>query len=119
METAEIAQKLVQLCREGKNMDVINEMYDQNIVSIEAEGSGFGRAEGKEEILKKNIEWYDSVQEFHGAEVSDPLIAAEHFACRMRFHVTFKNGQTVDNTELVVYHVKNGKIISEQFFYAT
>ena len=54
MNTAEVAGKLVQYCREGRNIDAINELYADNIVSKEPKGSNFELVEGKEDALAKN-----------------------------------------------------------------
>src|SRR5262245_52864492 len=36
MTTKEIGQKLVDLCKAGKNMDAVQQLYAQDIVSVEA-----------------------------------------------------------------------------------
>jgi len=51
----------------------------------------------------------------HGLDVSDPLVAANSFACTMKMDVTIKDGKQMDMTELCIYHAKDGKIISEEF----
>ena len=56
------------------------------------------------------------VEETHGITVSDPLVATNSFGCTMRLNVTMKGRGPMDMTELCVYEVKDGKIISEQFF---
>ena len=56
------------------------------------------------------------VTEMHGLAVSDPLIATNSFACTMKMDITMKERGHMDMTELCVYHVKDGKIVSEQFF---
>jgi hypothetical protein len=38
MSTSEVANRLVNLCREGKFDAAAEELYDTNIVSIEADG---------------------------------------------------------------------------------
>jgi hypothetical protein len=35
MPTAEIAKGLVELCRQGKNIEAIEKYYSENIVSVE------------------------------------------------------------------------------------
>ena len=41
MNTQEIAKKLVEMCRQGKYLEAQNELYAENAVSIEPEGSPF------------------------------------------------------------------------------
>ena len=54
MTTQEVAKKLVQYCREGKNIDAINELYADNIVSREQPGIPHELSQGKNEVLGKN-----------------------------------------------------------------
>ena len=54
MSVQEVADKLVDLCREGKHNDAINELYDDNAVNIEPQGSPAQTIEGKEAILSHN-----------------------------------------------------------------
>ena len=54
--------------------------------------------------------------EAHGMDVSEPLVADSSFAVTMNMDVTMKGGQRMSMNELCIYHVKDGKIVSEQFF---
>jgi ketosteroid isomerase-like protein len=119
MSVQEVANKLVELCREGKHNEAINDLYDDNAVNIEPEGSPMQRTEGKEAILQATEQWFSSVEEIHEGYVSDPVVAADHFACTMRYDVTYKeHGRNVMN-EIGVFGVKDGKITTAQFFYNT
>jgi hypothetical protein len=117
MNTQEVANKLVQYCREGKNVDAINELYDDNIVSKEMDGAPRGLITGKADVLAKTIGWYESVEEIHSGEISDPLVAGSHFTVTMDMDVTYKNSGRMPMSEVAVYEVKDGKIVAEQFFY--
>jgi len=118
MKAHEVAIRLVELCREGKNAQAINELYDDNIVSVEPEGSPMaGKTEGKQAVLDGTNRWYDSVQELHSAEISDPIVTGNFFACAMNVDATYKeHGRNVMN-EICVFEVKDGRIIHSQFFY--
>ena len=117
MNTQEVANRLVELCRIGENMQAINELYDQNVVSKEMPGYPSEIVSGKEAVLKKSQEWYASVEEFHGGEISDPVIAGNHFTCSMKMDCTFKEQGRMEIEEVCVYQVNDGKITGEQFFY--
>jgi SnoaL-like domain len=118
MSTHEVAQKLVQFCREGKNIDAINELYADNIISLEHPGTPMERAESKDAVLEKNNNWYQSVQEVHSVEISDPVITGEFFAVAMDMDVTYKKSGRMQMHEIAVYQVKGGKIVFEQFHYS-
>lgn len=117
MNTQEVADKLVQLCRQGKNLEVINELYADNIVSHEPKGSHMELTEGKAAVLDKNNQWYAMVEEIHNDSVSDPLVSGDFFACAMYLDVTYKGMGRSEMNEIAVYEVKDGKIVSERFHY--
>ncbi|HEV8079655.1 MAG TPA: SnoaL-like domain-containing protein [Chitinophagaceae bacterium] len=67
-------------------------------------------------IYEKAEKWNAMVKEMHSITVSEPLVAANSFACTMKMDVTMEDGGKMDMTELCVYTVKEGKIVSEQFY---
>jgi hypothetical protein len=118
MNAQEVANRLVQLCREGKDIDAINELYDDNIVSLEPEGSPMtGKTVGKEAVLENTNRWYSSVEQLHSVHISDPIISGNFFACTINFDITFKGQGRNAMDELCVYEVKDGRIVTSQFFY--
>ncbi len=118
MKTQEVANKWAQLCREGKNLDCINELYADNVKSREMPGSPNEVLEGKQNVWNKSKQWLDSVQEFHGSNISEPMVIDNHFTSKMDFDVTFKEHGRQKMEELGVFEVKDGKIVNEQFFYS-
>jgi len=117
MTTKEIAKKLKKYCEKGDFESAQKELFAQDAVSLEPEaGHGFEKeTHGLDAIIKKGKQWQNMVTEVHGIEVSEPVIAGNSFAVTMRLDVTMKEGGRMDMNELCVYHVKDGKIISEQF----
>jgi ketosteroid isomerase-like protein len=118
MTTKEIAKRLKKLCDKGDWEGAHRELYAKDAVSIEPEASGGFEKEshGLDAIIEKGKKWESMVSEVHEIEVSDPMIAGNTFAVTMRMDMTMKDKKRSDMTELCVYHVKDGKIISEQFF---
>lgn len=118
MNTQEVANALVQFCREGKNFEAMNELYADHIVSEEPKGSHQEFTNGKEAVIGKSKQWFESVEEVHGGTVSDPIVSANFFAVTMDTDVTFKGMGRVNMQEVCVYEVKDGKIVYERFFYS-
>jgi hypothetical protein len=118
MTTKEIAKKLKKLCEQGKFEDAQKELFAKDAVSIEPMASeAFAKeVHGLDAILKKGKKWEEMVSKTHSLEVSEPIVAGNTFALTMKMDVTMKDGKRSDMTELCVYNVKDGKIISEQFF---
>jgi len=120
MTVQDVANRLVQLCREGRNVEAINELYDDNIVSREPEGSPMaGKTVGKEAVLDATNRWFDSVDQLHSVNISNPLVSDTFFACTMKIDATYKEHGRNTMNELCVFEVKDGKIINDQFFYNT
>lgn len=118
MNTKQVADRFVSLCREGKNMQVIDELYADNIVSREMPGMpGQEVTEGIKAVAQKSEDWYESLEEFHSGDISDPVVAGNHFTVKMDFDATFKDRGRQQMEELCVFEVDNGKIVNEQFFY--
>ena len=71
---------------------------------------------GLKAIIEKGDKFQSMVEKLHGLTVADPLIAGNAFACTLMMDITMKGQPRATWVELCVYQVKNGKIISEQFF---
>lgn len=118
MTTQEVANKLVSYCRQGQFDEAMNELYGKNIVSIEPKGAPMEKVEGFDAVLQKAEFFNNMVEEFHGNEVSDPLVADNFFSCRMKMDATFKEGGRQSMEEICLYEVADGKIVKEEFFYS-
>ncbi len=117
MTTGEVANRLIDLCRKGEWEQAQKDLYHKDIVSTEPKETGGEVTESLDGILEKNKKWAGMTEEIHGCEVSDPLIADGYFCRRMMTDVTLKGMGRIKSTELCVYEVKEGKIVSEQFFH--
>lgn len=115
MTVQEIANRLVELCREGKYVQAQKELYADNVKSIEPIEPKI--TEGLVNTLGK-LEYFANAFETHSIEVSEPLVAGSFFSCNMTLDSTNKaTGDRNTMAELCVYEVKDGKITLEQFFY--
>jgi limonene-1,2-epoxide hydrolase len=118
MKTDEIARRLVALCREIKWEQAQRELYADAAVSLEPHATPVFEKEtrGLPAILEKGRKFAGMIEQFHSTTVSEPVVATNSFACTMRLDVTMKGQGRMNMTELCVYQVKDGKIVSEQFF---
>lgn len=117
MNPAEIARRLVALCREQKWETAQREPYAADAVSIEPEETPATPrvTKGLEGIVAKGRAFVGMVDTMHALAVSEPLVAGHSFACTMALDVTFKGQPRMQMAELCVYEVKDGRIVSEQF----
>ena len=118
MSVNEIAARLVELCRQGKFETAQRELFAQDAVSVEPYSTPAFEKEtnGLDAIIEKGNRWDEMVLETHSLTVSEPLVAGNCFACSLRMDLTMKEQGRMEITELCVYQVKDGRIISEQFF---
>lgn len=119
MNTMEIARKLVELCRQGKNHEALDTLYADNVVSVEAAvPPGVEReAKGLAAVKAKGKWWVDN-HEIHSATVTGPWPHDDRFVVGFQVDVTFKpTGQRMQMDEVGLYQVKGGKIVREEFFY--
>ena len=117
MSTAEVAAKWKEMCEQGKNLECVNELYAENVVSKEMPGMPGEVITGKQNVWNKSKQWLESVEDFHASEIGEPVVAGNWFTAKMGFDCTFKEGGRRQMEEVCVYEVKDGKIASEQYFY--
>lgn len=118
MTTTEIAIRLVNMCRNGKIEEAKEELFSEDIISIEpVEGLLPKEAKGPDAIRKKAELFVSMVENFYGNTISDPLIAGDYFSVAWDTDIQMKGEPRKTSSELCVYKTRNGKIISEQFFY--
>lgn len=119
LTTQEVANRLVSLCREGKFVDAIQELYAPHVVSIEPEGGpGPSRIEGFDKVISKSIEFGKSMEQVHSMVISDPVVADAFFSVGMHMDIDMAGIGRTKMEEVCVYEVKDGKIVRDQFFYS-
>jgi hypothetical protein len=117
MNTEKIARRLVELCRKGEFSQAHDELYADDAVSLEPEGSPYPAARGMSAIRAKTEQFEASVETMHGVTVGDPIIAGSYFSLLMSIDMTQKGAGRMQFTEICLYRVRNGRIALEQFFY--
>lgn len=113
----EIAAKLVALCREGKFEAAQRELFADDAVSKEPKENKSSPREtkGLPAIVEKGKKFAATIEKVHSLAVSDPICTPNVFACTMTMDVTMKGHGRSTMSELCVYDVRNGKIVSEHF----
>ena len=117
MNTEEVANKLVELCRKNAWMKAIDTLYDKDIVSVEARGMD-GESPEKRGIdqVRGKTEWWLQNMEMHSVKVSGPFVAHDHFVVQYDIDVTNKaSKERMQMSEVGVYTVKEGKVAREEF----
>lgn len=120
MSTMEIARKLVELCRQGKNTEALDTLFAEDVVSVEAGAPpGMEREARGLAAVKAKGEWWRSNHAIHSASVTGPWPHDDRFIVGFQYDVTNKpSGQRMKMDEVGLYHVRGGKIAREEFFYS-
>jgi hypothetical protein len=118
MSTNEIATRLVEFCRQGKWEAAQKELFADDAVSIEPHATPAFEKEtkGLNAIIEKGREFDRMVQQLHRVDVSEPIVTGNAIAFKLVMEITMKERSREIWEEICVYIVKDGKIISEQFF---
>ncbi len=118
MNTQQIANRLTELCSQGKFEAAQKELFAEDAVSIEPQGTADVPKEtkGLRAIIEKGHKFESMVEQVHGVKTSEPLVTGNAIAIALTMDVTMKGRGRVKLEELCAYEVKDGKIVSEQFF---
>jgi ketosteroid isomerase-like protein len=117
MNTEEVATKLAGLCRNGEWMKALDELYAEDIVSVEANEMENMPAEmrGIDQVRGKT-KWWENNMEVHSAKVTGPFVARDTFVVQFDIDVTEKaSNKRMQMSEVGIYTVKDGKIAREEF----
>jgi len=121
MTLKQIGERLVELVRQGKNLEAIYELYGKDIASIEAASPPQGdRVSTGVDAVKAKNEWWLENHQIHGSSVKGPFPHGDDRFCVLyQYDVTFKpSGQRFDMEEVALYTVADGEIVREEFFYS-
>jgi hypothetical protein len=121
MTTLQVASRYYELAKENKWSDIVDELYSQDIVNREpAHAAAMGiptLTTGLDAVKAKSKARREMIETLHSQYCSAPAVGGTFFSVSMGRDITFKGRPRMNLEEIAVFEVKNGKIISEQFFY--
>ena len=120
-EAMEIGKKLVEMCQAGKGEEAVAQLYSDDVVSIEGQGSDEmpARMEGLDAVKGKG-EWWFANHEVHSMETTGPFCGhrEDQFVVKFDIDVTQKqSGDRIQMSEVGIYTTKGGKVVQEEFLY--
>ena len=121
MSPLELGKHLAELCRQGRNLDALNTLFADDLVSVEAGGPPemSREARGLDAVKAKSAWWVEN-HDIHSATVTGPWPHEDKFILGFKYDITHKpSGRRMQMDEMALYVVANGKIVREEFFYAT
>lgn len=118
MTTQEVAARFNELAQQEKWFEIQDEFFAENVRSIDPPDSPyFGYAEGKGPVRKKGEDFVKRIEALHRLYTSEPLVTGNHFVVVREKDITVQGHGRIQINELMLYEVKDGQIVLEQFFY--
>jgi hypothetical protein len=118
MTTQEVAARFNELAQQEKWFEIQDEFFADDVKSLDPPNSPyFGYAEGKSAVRKKGEDFVKRITAAHKLCTSEPLVSGNHFAVGREKDLTVDGLERIQINQIMLYEVKDGQIISEQFFY--
>jgi hypothetical protein len=122
MTTQEVANRYYELAKQGKWFEIQDELFAEDVKSIEPADAPsryryLRNAEGKANVRKKAEEWVGRVEALHNQYFSTPVVGGNHFSMAWGIDADVAGLGRRKIDEIMLYEVKNGQIVLEQFFY--
>lgn len=119
MTTHEVAARFMELFKqEGKEFEIQDELFAENVRSIDPPNSSYlGYAEGKAAVRKKGEDIKKKIEAVHSAYTTDAVVGGNYFAVGREIDITLQGLGRIQINQIMLYEVKNGQIVLEQFFY--
>lgn len=118
MTTEEVAARFNELAQQEKWFDIQEELFADNVRSVEPPHSKYlGNAEGKSNVRKKGEAFVSRIEAFHAGRTTEPVVGGNYFAVGRFKDMTVQGLGRIQINQLMMYEVKDGQIVLEQFFY--
>jgi hypothetical protein len=118
LTTREVATRFNELAQQEKWFEIQDEFFADSVRSIDPPGSPyFGCAEGKSAVRKKGEDFVKRIEAVHRVYTTEPIVSGNHFAVGREVDITVQGFGRIQINQIMQYEVKNGLIVSEQFFY--
>ena len=113
MTTQELVTKLTAFINAGQNVQAEEELYADNVVSYEQDGT---TAVGKAAVIAKTQAAFENIETFFGGGVRQAFVGTDSFLLILSMDMQPKGGARMQLTEYGYYRVADGKIVEERFF---
>jgi hypothetical protein len=118
LTTQEVAARFDELAQKEMWFEIQDELFADNVRSVDPPNSPYlGYAEGKVAVRKKGKDFVEKIEEVHGTYTTHPVIGGNHFSVGRGVDITVKGFGRIKYDEIMLYEVKDGQIVLEQFFY--
>jgi ketosteroid isomerase-like protein len=118
MTPREVAARFHELAQQEKWFEIQDELFAENVRSTEPPtAKGLPNAQGKAAVRKKGENLVSQVEAVHNSSTTAPVVGGNFFAVGRELDMTVRGAGRTQMNEVMLYEVKDGQIVSEQFFY--
>ena len=121
MTTNETANRYRELAEQNKWSEILEELCSTDLVNKEpdhVQSRGIPvTTKGRDAVIAKGKANREMIEAIHSQHCSEPLVAGNFFTVTLSRDVSFKGRPRMKLDEIALFELKDGKIISEQFFY--
>ncbi len=115
-QTRDNDRQLNAMIAEGKILEAFDRFYADDVVMQE---NGNEPSVGKGPNRKKEEEFLESIETFHGAELGATAVEGDVSFAEWVFDVTFKGSERSKLDQVAVRRWQDGKVVHERFLYDT
>ncbi len=111
-----LAEDLAKMVSEGKILEAFEKYYDENVTMQENEGEP---RVGKEVSRKYEEAFVNGITEMHAGKIMGVAVGEDYSTIESFMDVTHKDWGRIARSQVAVQHWKDGKVVSEKFYYNT
>lgn len=111
---AELELELSQALQAQKVLEAFEQFYADDVVMQE---NSEELCRGKAANRQRTLEWAGTVSEFHGARLIGSAVSGDRAYSEWEYDVTYKNGVRYQINEVAVRVWRDGKVVSERFYW--
>jgi ketosteroid isomerase-like protein len=113
-DVAALDKELNAMIASGQGMEAFEKFYANDCIMQE---NGETPREGKSACRQYEVDFLDSVEEFHEGTLLGSAAEGDRSFSEWVFDVTFKDGNRMRNHQVSARRWADGKVVFEQFFY--
>jgi hypothetical protein len=114
----EVAARFDQLAQQEKWFEIQDELFADNVRSVEPPtAKHLATVEGKAAVRKKAEDWIKRVEQLHSSYTTAPVVGGNYFSAGRVLDITVRGLGRIKIDEIMLYEVRDGQIVLEQFFY--
>ncbi|HTD40163.1 MAG TPA: SnoaL-like domain-containing protein [Mucilaginibacter sp.] len=112
----EIANGLKEMVSEQKFVDAYQLLFSEDAESIDPLNTSGQPLKGLATLLAREKDFLSRIIAINKITLSEPIIAGSYFTLSLKMSFEVKGQGHMEVEEICLYKVKDGKIISQQFF---